>query len=350
MRKLEMLFGRWAVLFWIGVAGAVDAQPVFPGSKWDSLAAGSRWSSDSLRRIGAMVDSLGSGAVVVVDDGRVVAAWGDPSRKFPMTSVRKSLLHVLLGTEVASGALSLSATLEQLGIDDEPPLTPDERTARVEDLLASRSGVYHDAAYAMQSARDARPARGTARAGEQWFYNNWDFNVLGTIYEKISGKKIFSAFDERVAHPLGMEDYKASDGEYLFERGSRFPAYTFRMSARDLARVGLLYLRRGLWRDKQIVPGAWVDEGVRAKSEAGSGGSYGMLWWAERTGILVPGASVDPGTFAARGNGPHYMLVLPARRLVIVHLADTETPSPDRWVDRDAVGQLVMRIIAAKQP
>jgi len=78
-------------------------------------------------------------------------------------------LHALLGTEVARGRISLSATLEQLGIDDDPPLTPDERAARVEDLLASRSGVYHDAAYAMQSARDARPARGTARAGEQWF-------------------------------------------------------------------------------------------------------------------------------------------------------------------------------------
>jgi CubicO group peptidase (beta-lactamase class C family) len=332
------------------MAASAYGQAVVPGARWDSISAESRWSRDSLRRIGAMVDSIGSGAVVVVEDGRIVASWGNASRKFPMTSVRKSLLHALFGIEVERRTIRLDATLEQLGIDDDPPaLTSTERTARVTDLLASRSGVYHYAAYAPQSSRDARPARGSARPGERWFYNNWDFNVLGTIYERASGKKIFSAFEELIARPLGMEDYRASDGEYVIERGSRHAAYTFRMSARDLARVGLLYMRRGLWRETQVLPAAWVDEGVRPRSDAGSGGSYGMLWWAAREGILVPGASVDAGTFAARGNGPHYMIVLPARRLVIVHLADTETPSPDRWVERDAVGRLVTRILAAKQ-
>jgi CubicO group peptidase (beta-lactamase class C family) len=330
-------------------AGSQDRR-VVPGAKWDSIGADSRWSPDSLRRIGAMVDSMGSGAVMVVDDGRVVAGWGAPSRKFPIASVRKSLLHALLGIEMGRGTISLDATLAQLDIDDEPPLTATEKAARVTDLLASRSGVYHEAAYETQSARNARPVRGSAAPGEKWYYNNWDFNVLGAIYERASGKKIFAAFDELIARSLEMEDYRSSDGEYLTERGSRFPAYTFRMSARDLARVGLLYLRRGAWHEKQIVPAAWVDQGVHPRSDAGSGGSYGMLWWAARDGLLVPGVSLEDGTFAARGNGPHYMIVIPARQLVIVHLADTETPSPDRWVDRDAVGRLVSRILAAKRP
>jgi len=93
-------------MFFTATAHA-QTQSIVPGARWDSIAVDSKWSRDSLRRIGAMVDSIGSGAVVVVDDGLVVASWGNASRKFPITSVRKSLLHALLGIEVARAAANL---------------------------------------------------------------------------------------------------------------------------------------------------------------------------------------------------------------------------------------------------
>jgi CubicO group peptidase (beta-lactamase class C family) len=331
---------------------AVGAQSAYPGTHWATLprAARDKWSADSLRKIGAFVDGIGSGAVVVIQDGALVAQWGEPHRKFPLTSIRKSLLHSLIGLEVARGSLRTDATLSELGIDDDPALTPTERSARVVDLLAARSGIYHESAYEPASMRAGRPARGSAKPGDVWFYNNWDFNALGTIYERVSGSKIFDAFDREIAKPIGMEDYRPADGEYVREPASRHGAYTFRMSASDLARYLLLYSRGGRWGDRQLVPRDWIENGTRGRSDAGDSGMYGLLWWSARGGKLVPNVSLDAGSFAARGNGPHYAIVIPSRQLIIVHLANTDTPSPSNWVERASVGTLVSRILAAQLP
>ena len=330
---------------------SASAQPVYPSAHWDTVSgpAAQRWVADSLRSIGRFVNALGSGAVVVIDDGQLVAQWGEPSRKFPMTSVRKSLLSSLIGIEVARGRLNLDATLVDLGVDDDPPLTAAERGARLVDLLRARSGVYHVSAYEPSSMQVNRPARGSAKPGERWFYNNWDFNALGTIYERASGKGIFDAFAAEIAKPIGMEEFAASDGEYVRESVSSHAAYTFRVSARDLARYLLLYSRGGQWGDRQLVPAHWVASSTRAHSDAGASGAYGMLWWAVRDGNLVPGVALDSGAFAARGNGPHYAIAIPSRRLIIVHLANTDTPSPANWVEREDVGKLVARILAAQR-
>jgi len=78
-----------------------------------------------------------------------------------------------------------------LGMDDSPdPLTKQEKQARVVDLLRARSGVYHPVDFESPAQISSRPPRGSHAPGTFWFYNNWDFNALGTIFEKKTGKKI----------------------------------------------------------------------------------------------------------------------------------------------------------------
>ena len=85
-----------------------------------------------------------------------------------------------------------------LGIDDNAPsLSPTEKTATVADLLKARSGVYHAALYETPGMARLRPARGSHPPGTFWYYNNWDFNALGTIYERGTGAQIFTALQER---------------------------------------------------------------------------------------------------------------------------------------------------------
>jgi CubicO group peptidase (beta-lactamase class C family) len=174
-----------------------------------------------------------------------------------MQSVRKGLMNALIGRAIADGHLSLSSTMDELGMDDEPVLTNQEKCATVRDCLMGRSGVYHTAAYEPVGLDSRRPARGSHAAGEHWFYNNWDFNVLATILQRAVGVDAFQAFDEWFAQPMAMQDFHPQSCRFLTESSSIHPAYLFSMSARDLARLGYLYLRRGAWINAQLVPEEW---------------------------------------------------------------------------------------------
>src|SRR4029079_8792770 len=133
-----------------------------PTSAWQEYAApeSGGFSSALLEKAYRYADSVRSGAVMVVYRARVVAAWGDVTRKLELHSVRKNIVSAMFGMAADRGAISLDATLGQLGITDRVALSDTERTSRVRDLLAARSGVYLPAAYADASQDAERPARG----------------------------------------------------------------------------------------------------------------------------------------------------------------------------------------------
>jgi len=233
------------------------ATDTVPGIEWSRVPpAEAGWSPDALAQVNAYAQGAGTASLVIVQHGRIVDSLGDISRRLELHSMRKSLLNALIGIAVAEGRIRLDATLASLGIDDVPPsLSDSEKQATVRDLLQSRSGVYHIALYETEGERRLRPERGSHAPGTFWYYNNWDFNVLGTIYERAVRKSIFQAFQEQIAQPLGTQDYRPADGRYVAGPESSYPAYPFHMSARDMARFGLLYLQRGRWAERQIVPG-----------------------------------------------------------------------------------------------
>lgn len=88
---------------------------------------------------------IGSSAVVVMHDGKLVLEWGKTNYRMYSHSVRKSLMNALYGVAVEKGLIDLSTTIAELGIDDRPPkLSEQEKTATILNLLQSRSGVYHN--------------------------------------------------------------------------------------------------------------------------------------------------------------------------------------------------------------
>jgi CubicO group peptidase (beta-lactamase class C family) len=270
---------------------------------------------------------------MIVQGGEVVDQWGDIDQKIDSYSVRKSLISALYGIYASEGVIDINQTLEQLGIDDSPaPLTKQERQARIVDLLRARSGVYHLVDFETESMTKNRPARGSHTPGTFWYYNNWDFNVLGTIFEKKTGLKIGEAFYQRIAKPINMQDFQPSDVFYFGGPASIHPTYHFEISARDLARFGLLYLRHGRWNERQIVPEAWVEKSSHAsemvKSNGVDLGGYEYLWWVDYGGVHFPEVAV-PGIYSARGAGAHYLFILPTLDLVIVHRTDNDPPVRD---------------------
>ncbi len=157
------------------------------------------WSPQKLASLAQEILAGGSTALMVVQGGRVVFRWGEVALKSSVASVRKSLINVLYGIHVAEEKIHLDATLAERGIDDDEPLTPVEKQATVRDLLRARSGVYLPSVY---NTDRGRPARGSHRPGTHWFYNNWDFNVLGAILDRQTSEDPFEAFAPRPSDGL----------------------------------------------------------------------------------------------------------------------------------------------------
>lgn len=296
------------------------------------------YSPQKLAELRALLQEKGSDSLLLLHDGKVFFEYGDIRRKLLLHSMRKPLLNALYGIHEARGEIDLRSTLGALGIDDlAPGLDDTERGATLEDVLKSRSGVYHPAAAESEGMSVARPARGSHAPGTFFYYNNWDFNVAGRILERATGRRVYDDFEREIARPLGMRDYRNrivvagadgmpadpdADGWYSYEREkSRFPAWHFRMSAHDLALFGQLYLQRGCWRGRQLVPAAWIDRSTRPYSiqDAEYGLAYGMLW-----DVLVPGSPDERPSFYHTGVGVHMLGVYPKHRLVMVHRVDTE--------------------------
>ncbi len=306
----------------------------FPGATFETTTPEAEgWSVEKLAQAKSWSQQIApTAAVMIVQHGRIVAQWGDTEVKSNLHSVRKSLLSALIGVAVDEHKIDLGATLGSLGIDDNAPgLSPTEKTATVADLLKARSGVYHAALYETPGMARMRPPRGSHAPGSFWYYNNWDFNALGTIYERATGDGIFNALQDKIARPIGMQDYQPGDGEYFQGTASDHPAYPIRMSARDLARFALLYLHDGRWKDKQIVPSAWVRESTQSYSQVlpafETGYGYGYLWWIGFPNYNgAPTVNVPPGTFAAMGAEGQYAFVIPALDLVFIHRINSDIP------------------------
>lgn len=182
----------------------------------------------------------------------------------------------------------------------------------------ARSGVYHAAAYEPPSMKAKRPSRGSHAPGSFWYYNNWDFNALGVIYEKITGEDIYKSFEQRIAARIGMEHFSASNCRRVFDTVSDHPAHTFRLSAHDLARFGLLFLNHGQWLGKQVVPASWIKESTTAYSRTDHGRlGYGYLWW-----IAPTDGPFGTGAYFALGAGGQGLAVMPTHNLVVAQLVD----------------------------
>jgi CubicO group peptidase (beta-lactamase class C family) len=335
---------------------ATEEKPsaVYPGEQWKEASSPEAygWSSEKLERARDYSKRIGSAAVMIVDDGVVVGAWGDITRKYECHSMRKSLLSALIGIHVEEGNIDLSKTMEDLDIDDyEPALTPDEKQATVSDLIKARSGIYHPALGESGSMKALRPKRHSHAPGTFWFYNNWDFNALGTIFEQETGNKIFEEFERLIARPLQMKDFQVSDcryntwENYAEGRTSMHRYYLFRMSARDLARFGLLFLREGRWRERQIITPDWIRESTAAYSRRGVDSGYGYMWWTGVKGGLFPDVKVREHSYHASGVRGHKIIVLPYRKLVVVHRVDTDRSGPS--VDEKGIGRLLWLILDA---
>ncbi|MFV8830057.1 serine hydrolase domain-containing protein [Alkalihalobacterium sp. APHAB7] len=323
---------KWPIIILSGIfftfiytlTSSKNSTPTITHSTWQHYETPERagWSSERLEEAKRYYDSLGSTAAMVIYDGKVLVSWGDTTRKSNIHSVRKSFLSALYGIHVQEGNIDIQSTLKELDVIDNVQLTEQEQAAKIVDLLTSRSGVFLTAGEESLWMRWTRPDRGLHLPGTHFYYNNWDFNVLGTIFKEKTNTDLFTEFQQRIAIPIGMEDYTTDDTSYKLEvNRSIHPSYLFRMSARDMARFGQLFLQNGVWDGEQIIPKEWIKESTTVHTpvlgieEYG----YGYMWWVADTDEFS-----DLGLYSAIGRYGQSIDIIPEKNLVFVHRVNSD--------------------------
>lgn len=311
----------------------------------------SRGGLDAFRR---RARELGARAIIAMRGNETLVSEGPVGEVQRIASCRKSIINALYGMAVGANKIDISTKLADIGIDDYSPLSDAEKQATIRDLLQARSGVYIPASAETAHMAALRPARGSHPHGTFWYYNNWDFNVLGEIYQRYTGEGLFAAVEHRLAIPLGWRDFRVLEHtQWGYDPASpRFGAYGIWMSTRDMARFGQLFLNRGRWNGQQLIPESWIAESTRAYSTTtydGILGGYGYLWWlaTDQNGKNTFGLPV--GSYTAAGNGGRYISIFPEQNILVAVQPEEHEGQPPAQIftDPNAYAQLLRQLLDA---
>ncbi len=316
------------------LADEAAALPVYPGGSWERIAdpEAAGLSAGAMAEAMLALEEMDTTGFMAILGGRVLFDYGDLELISYSASVRKSILAMLYGRYVESGEIDLDATLGDLGIDDNLGLLPIEKRATVHDLLRARSGVYHPRSQTGDNWEEA-PPRGSQVPGRYYLYNNWDFNALGSIFTRTTGKTPYEALETDFARVLEMEDYAVENQRWGGNMAlSEHRAYYFYLSTRDMARLGYLMLRNGKWKGEQVISAEWMERMLFPWTPSGEMNparrrsqdfGYSYLWW------LLEAEEESPyfGAYAGHGAGGQFILVVPKLDLVFAHKTNSSGTS-----------------------
>jgi CubicO group peptidase (beta-lactamase class C family) len=276
------------------LACSVEAQ-IYPDENWTTNQEPSKAGWGDTERSAFtryIIDSTQITGLLIIHKGQIVLEYGDIEENSYIASCRKSVLAMLYGKYVTNKQINIEKTLGELNIEDHSPLLEVEQSATIKDVISARSGVFLPGSNGGDFRRLA-PQRGSVEPGSYWLYSNWDFNLAGHIFEQETKQNIYDEIEAQLVHPLQMQDWNRS---LQLKNGnlevSKFPAYHMWFSTRDMARIGLLMLRKGKWQDQQVIPEAWVEEMTVQRTsyqeaqnnapilkEDGLDLGYGYMWW-----------------------------------------------------------------------
>jgi CubicO group peptidase (beta-lactamase class C family) len=261
--------------------------------------------------------------VMIVQNGEVIFEEGNTKKLINCHSARKSIMSLLFGIAQDKGLLRLDESLEELGIDEsKTPLTKQEKTATIRDLLMARSGVYLQAEGEVDYAKNNRPKREQYQPGSFFFYNNFDFNTLGSILEQKTGTTIGKFMEEHLAKPLEMQDFSSSNIVYNSpwpipnKSNSDYPVYWIYLSARDFAKIGILITQDGKWNNKQVVSESWINKSLGDYTEFTTEqrernypyDAFAYSWWIDK----------NYNTIWADGYGGQFLCIDRKNKLVVL--------------------------------
>src|SRR5262245_43043714 len=259
------------------------------------------------------IDSLHS--FMLIRHGHVVAEgwWSPYAAESPhmLFSLSKSFTSTAVGLAVGEGKLSVDDPVLKF-FPDEAPAEPSAnlKAMRLSDLLRMSTGH--------QTEPPRRPTESWAKTflaqavpfkpGTHFLYNTSATYMLSAAVQKATGQTVLDYLKPRLFDPLGIENPTWEKSPQGVSAGG----YGLSIRTEDIAKFGQLYLQKGMWNGKQLVPAAWVEAATARQT---SNGSNPMSDWEQGYGYQFWRCRHD----AYRGDGAfgQYCVVLPEQDAVI---------------------------------
>ncbi|MGO4342212.1 serine hydrolase domain-containing protein [Pedococcus sp. 2YAF34] len=274
-------------------------------------------------------------AIVVTVDGRPLFeryydTTAEESRSvFGITSC---VMGTLIGQAIGEGRLHLEDRLSDLLPKYATQMTPRVAGVTLRQLLTMTGGfpITNDVSAYAQMVRSKDwirfiLAHQDGVPGKEFIYSDFAAHLLSPILEQATGQRVLEYARSHLFDPLGIPSRPAvqpvATGRYVGEfNRARFAWPTdpqgftlgfthLKITPRDMAKLGQLYLQQGQWRGKQIVPAEWIHQATMVQGSAAPTG-YGYLWSVR----LTDGTPA----FDAKALGGQMIQVIPQRRLVVV--------------------------------
>jgi CubicO group peptidase (beta-lactamase class C family) len=263
--------------------------------------------------------------------GKVIAeGWWNPygpGLKHTLYSVSKSFTSTAVGFAVSEGRLSVDDKIVSFFPDKLPDsVSPYLAAITVRDMLNMLEGQDPDPS-GIVAASDSDWVKKfmtipiVHQPGTSFLYNTIGVYVLSAIVQKVTGQTLIDYLEPRLFKPLGIrgEDWEISP------QGIDVGGWGLRLKTEDLAKVGELYLQKGQWKGRQLLPAKWVTDAVTSRNDEGPAWAqhlprdssdwrqgYGYLFWRCRH-----------GAFRADGAFGQYIIVMPDQDAVIAITSET---------------------------
>lgn len=250
-------------------------------------------------------------------------------RLHTMQSVSKSVTSTLVGIAIGRGELPPVSTrvLPLFSAFTAPPADPRRDQMTLEDVLTMRTGIAWDestvtytdpknSCAGMEKSRDwvqfvlDQPM--AADPGTTFVYNSGATELLAYLLKQGTGRQADEYAAEHLFGPLGITDtyWKRTPTGLNDTEGGLY------LTARDLAKIGYLYLHDGQWEGRRLLPEGWVAKATAPLVDTRPGQprsrQYGYQWW------VLPSAEGAVRAYAALGYGGQRLIVVPEHDLVAV--------------------------------
>jgi CubicO group peptidase (beta-lactamase class C family) len=281
------------------LAASATAAETWPMPRWNQVAPSEVGMDESLLRQARDYALTGEGSGYVTRHGKLVMTWGDPRQKYDLKSTSKSIGVTALGLALMDGKLRLedkaAAIHPQFGV----PPESNRETGWLGEIT-----IFHLATQTAGFAKHGGYQPLLFRPGTAWHYSDSGPNWLAECVTLVYRRDVRDLMFERVFTPIGIQqpDLSWRNNSYRPHEIDGIPRREFgsgvSANVDAMARIGYLYLRRGRWQDKQILPETFIDTartsipqlaGLREHEDPNHGNAsehYGLLWWNNADGSL----------------------------------------------------------------